>query len=526
MVLEAGDWKHYPRVRVTGGYVASLLVASCALPDFHRLPDEASAGSGAGSSSLSAGGASGSEGSSTLLAGQNSGGKGVATSAGDMATAGAGSGGIGPSAAGDASTGGISNQGGIGAAPTFVEGGSSITGLGGTAAAFGGASVLGGSTSAGTSAGGATMMISTGGTATSGSPSVTGGSSSATGSSGTTSVAGKAGGAGDTGNAGTAGSTGVGTAGIPSTGGAQATGGVPGLVYNVVEQSCTGGLTCETSTSCCTQLEVPAGGYQMGTNTDASRNTDESPPHTATVDRFTMDKFEVTVGRFRKFATVYDGTMPQTGLGAHTKIANSGWQLVYKAMMPASSGSLQSMINCSPGSYQTWTETAGVHEMLPMNCVSWYVAFAFCIWDGGRLPTEAEWEMAASNAANETRFPWGSTDPDPTTHAVMNCMGDGVSGCSPSDILAVGSRPSGASQLGHLDLAGSLWEWTLDFYDANYYQAVGTCGNCANLSGSTPRVIRGGSFTSTLISLRATGRASKSPITVDPYAGFRCARTP
>jgi formylglycine-generating enzyme required for sulfatase activity len=342
------------------------------------------------------------------------------------------------------------------------------------------------------------------------------------GSSGATSIAGSAGkpmgASGST--SGTAGNVGSAGAGTTSTGGAS------GMTYNIVGQSCVGGLTCFSSTSCCAQLEVSAGSYSMGTNTDASRATDESPPHTATIDRFLMDKFEVTVGRFRKFLSVYDGTLPAGGEGAHPKIANSGWQIGYDANMPASRGSLQSMINCSTGQYQTWTDAAGVRESMPMNCVSWYVAFAFCIWDGGRLPTEAEWEMAATNGSNDTRFPWGSTDPVPATHAVMNCLGDGTTGCSPSDILAVGSRASGANQAGHLDLAGNLWEWTLDYYDATYYQSVGTCSNCASLSGLTPRVIRGGNFTSTFNALRATGRASKAPITADPYAGFRCVRTP
>ena len=264
----------------------------------------------------------------------------------------------------------------------------------------------------------------------------------------------------------------------------------------------------------------------MGTDSDTSRGADESPQHTATIDRFMMDKFEVTVARFRAFVEAFDGTLPEPDAGAHPKIANSGWQAGYDASMPASKGSLQSAINCDPGQYQTYTEVAGAGEPMPMNCVSWYVAFAFCIWDGERLPTEAEWEMAATNGATDTRFPWGSTDPDPATHAVMNCLGDGTAGCSPSDLLAVGSRIGGANQWGHLDLAGSLWEWTLDYYESTYYRAIGTCNNCSNLAAQTPRVIRGGDFTSTLGLVRATRRASKLPTAVDPYTGFRCVRTP
>ncbi|HEY5955264.1 MAG TPA: formylglycine-generating enzyme family protein [Polyangiaceae bacterium] len=296
------------------------------------------------------------------------------------------------------------------------------------------------------------------------------------------------------------------------------------MVYGAPGQSCGNGLSCPGG-SCCDQIAVPTGTFSMGTNSDASRNPDESPPHATTLDAFKMDKFEVTVGRFRSFVAAFDGTMPPAAAGAHPKIPNSGWQVAYDANLPTSKSGLQSAINCSKGQYQTFTELAGVREAMPMNCVSWYVAFAFCIWDGGRLPTEAEWEMAASNGSNETRFPWGQIDPDPKKHAVMNCLGDEVAGCSPSDLLPVGSRVEGANLLGHVDLAGSLWEWTLDYYDGTYYQAVGTCGNCASLSAPTPRVIRGGNFTSTLVSLRATGRASKPPNVADPYAGFRCVRS-
>jgi sulfatase modifying factor 1 len=300
------------------------------------------------------------------------------------------------------------------------------------------------------------------------------------------------------------------------------------MKYGVQGQSCAlaGGLTCAASSSCCEQIQIPGGSFAMGTDTDPDKNSDESPMHTAIVDAFWMDKFEVTVGRFRSFVTAFDGTLPTPGSGAHPAHDDSGWQVSFATHMPVSKNDLLAQINCDTGyHYQTWTGSSGVRETMPMNCVSWFVAQSFCIWDGGRLPTEAEWEKAASNGANKTRFPWGNTDPDTTKTAAINCLADGTSACVPADLLPVGSRPGGADSWGILDLAGSLWEWNLDYYDNTYYQLIGTCTNCIDLGGLTPRVVRGGDFTSNQRLVRATERASKTPITTDPWAGFRCVRS-
>jgi len=327
--------------------------------------------------------------------------------------------------------------------------------------------------------------------------------------------------------AGNAGSSAANAAGADGeTGGEGGAETVPVMIYGVDGQSCHGGVTCPGGTSCCTRLDVPAGSYPMGTSSDATALADEKPQHTANVALFQLDEFEVTVARFRHFFDAYDGTQPKAGAGAAPGVPSSGWQLGFSAQMPASQAALKAQLNCDVGGYQTWTDAAGVRETMPANCVNWYVAFAFCIWDGGRLPSEAEWEKASTGGADDRLYPWGSTAPDPATNAVANCLADGTAGCTPTDLLPVNSRPAGAGKWGHQDLAGSLWEWTLDYYDATYYQSVGTCDGCVNTAGQTPRVIRGGNFTSLAKNLRATGRASKTPITADPYAGFRCARSP
>lgn len=318
-----------------------------------------------------------------------------------------------------------------------------------------------------------------------------------------------------------------------NSGGASSTTFVPSggnaatMVYGILNQSCQGGLECPGGSSCCDQMEVPSEEFTMGVDkaTDSDALPDESPPHQTTVDRFLMDKYEVTVGRFRRFVQAFDGNKPAPDAGAHPSIANSGWQSSYGDYVPASKGELKNSLKCD-SNFQTWTETPGVRDSMPINCVNWYVAFAFCHWDGGRLPTEAEWEMAASGGANRRRFPWGNANPDPAKHAAMSCTGDGASGCASTDLLSVGSRVEGANRWGHLDLAGNLWEWALDYFDSTYYAAVGKCTNCCNLAEQTPKAIRGGSFYEDAKKLRVTFRTSKAPDNRSPYAGFRCVRSP
>jgi formylglycine-generating enzyme required for sulfatase activity len=81
--------------------------------------------------------------------------------------------------------------------------------------------------------------------------------------------------------------------------------------------------------------------------------------------------------------------------------------------MKADQATLIAAVKCS-ATYQTWTDSAGSNESRPMNCITWYEAFAFCIWDGGRLSTEAEWNYAAAGGSEQRQYPW-SVPPGSTT---------------------------------------------------------------------------------------------------------------
>jgi len=179
--------------------------------------------------------------------------------------------------------------------------------------------------------------------------------------------------------------------------------------------------------------------------------------------------------------------------------------------------------------YQTWTSTPGSNEDLPINCVDWYEAYAFCIWDAGFLPSEAEWEYADVGGSQQQEYPWGSTAPGMTNqYAIYNCFYPGSDGGSSlctgvGNVAPVGSAPLGAGLWGQLDLVGDMWEWDLAWFASSY---VNPCSDCANFTPGASRVIRGSRFATTATELLPTFRQGLDPTTHGFGFGLRCARTP
>lgn len=248
--------------------------------------------------------------------------------------------------------------------------------------------------------------------------------------------------------------------------------------------SCSEDPRCQGK-SCCLSTIIPSGSFQMGHNEPGDGG--DAPPaaacgtgypfsrpeHIQTVSEFRLDVYEVTVSRFRKFVEQYSGP-PGHGDGAHPRIPGTGWNSAWDTAMPATQAELMAHIKCSPPTGETvngtpppqgtptWTDDPGSNESAPMNCVLWYEAFAFCLWDGGWLPTEAEWEYAAAGGDEDRIFPWG--DDIPTAHAnTLNMFP------VPTPFVDVGSFPDGESRWGQQDMGGSMLEWTLDVYLPNAY---------------------------------------------------------
>jgi len=290
--------------------------------------------------------------------------------------------------------------------------------------------------------------------------------------------------------------------------------------------SCKGLLQC-AGESCCTTLPVPGGTFPMGRSlngTDAypqSLFTDELPEHNVTVSPYSLDKYQVTVGRMRNFVAAYDAWHaaghPAAGQGAHPRIVGSGWQSAWT--LPQSSTALVTLLNCpAPGAIVPWTDTPGDQEDYPMDCVQWNVAFAFCLWDGGRLPTEAEWEFAAAGGDDNRLFPWGGTAAQYSDS--FACPAEAMCAYAP-----VGSHPGGVGRYGHMDLAARVGNFVLDGYAADWYSNGGaTCIDCANLDASQGRVCRNGGTTADTVRSVVRGGEGTSQNTAALGLGLRCAR--
>jgi sulfatase modifying factor 1 len=278
-------------------------------------------------------------------------------------------------------------------------------------------------------------------------------------------------------------------------------------------------------------LPVTGGTYNRTYTNSGTGPTGEADP--ATVSGFRLDKYLVTVGRFRKFVNGGAGYVPAAGAGKHTHLnggqglansgAGGGFEPGWVAEDNGNVAPTNANLACDP-SYATWTSVAGTQENLPINCVNWYEATAFCIWDGGFLPSEAEWEYAAAGGSQEREYPWGSTAPGTgNQYAIYGCdYPSGSGSCTGvANIAPVGSATLGAGLWGHLDLAGEVSAWNVDWY-ASY----ASCTDCADTTTAFNRVVRGSYFLDLASLMLPPDRVNIYPPDRDGGLGFRCARTP
>ncbi len=262
---------------------------------------------------------------------------------------------------------------------------------------------------------------------------------------------------------------------------------------------------------------VPRGTFSMGIN-DAfveqafslclrgdcqrSRFENQYPPHEVTVDDFWIDQTDVTNAQFAIFLS-QNGNQVEGGVP---------WFNIQDE---------DAEINQQSNGF---VPTAGF-ENHPVVEVTWYGANTYCSWAGGQLPTEAQWEYAARGDTGWL-YPWGNEfDGSKASYCDSNCPTDWADDNANDgyDLLApVGQYRDGASWVGALDMAGNVWNWVADWYDADYYE-ISPDNNPGGPANGSSRVVRGGSFVSDSVDLWTTFRWYDLPEATHLTFGFRCA---
>jgi formylglycine-generating enzyme required for sulfatase activity len=301
---------------------------------------------------------------------------------------------------------------------------------------------------------------------------------------------------------------------------------------------------------CCTSLEVTGGTYHRTFSYAADGGGPSGLADLATISNFRLDKYDVTVGRFRQFVEAVlppdggAGWMPAAGSGKHAHlyggsglvnngsdagfVYETGWNTADNALVaPTNSNLLTSTYLAGPCD---WTASPGGNENLPINCVTWQEAFAFCIWDGGFLPSEAEWGYAAAGGSELREYAWGGAPAGSSNqYAIIDCdYPSGAGTCSGgvgtvANIAPVGTATSGAGKWGQLDLLGEMYQFNIDFA-AGSWNYPNPCTDCTTQrrGGLVRYGFRGGNYGTLVHSYDRNDDWPARSFAV----GFRCARTP
>jgi iron(II)-dependent oxidoreductase len=257
------------------------------------------------------------------------------------------------------------------------------------------------------------------------------------------------------------------------------------------------------------EVLVDAGTFLMGAPDDPWSYDNERPAHLARTGAFWIDSAPVTNGRYAEF--VEDGGYQRPELWS-----SDGW--AWRCAEGAGAPQFWRREASGSWSVRRFGRDLPLRGDEPVQHVSWYEADAFARWRGRRLPTEHEWEKAASwtRDGRKLRFPWGDQPPGEE----QANLAQRHQGPSP-----VGSYPSGVSPWGCHQMIGDIWEWTSsDFlpypgfapYPYREYSQV--------FYGSSYKVLRGGSWATHPVVTRATFRNWDYPVRRQIFAGFRCAR--
>lgn len=233
-------------------------------------------------------------------------------------------------------------------------------------------------------------------------------------------------------------------------------------------------------------LSIPATSFTMGSPPGLGE-ADESPARPVSISAFEIDRTEVTIGQY--------------------------WQCIEAGV-------------CAPPTNDTSSAESNslnnpTYDNYPIIQVPWTEANNYCLWRGKRLPTEAEWELAAGwdiDRQAKLLWPWGNDPTDTEANVGQNSLGQ---------TAPVGSVATDVSPAGVLDMGGNVSEWVFDWYKADYYNIADDTdptGPSQRRGEGSGRVVRGGSFADSVEESRTANRRNQAAVYGYPAVGFRCAR--
>ena len=251
-------------------------------------------------------------------------------------------------------------------------------------------------------------------------------------------------------------------------------------------------------------ISIPVGNFTMGSDTsDPGCYNHETPKHTVYLDAFQISKYEITNAQYKSF-------IDYGGYNNSAYWTTEGWSW-------RTSNNITEPYYWSSGQYNSGPSFPN-H---PVVGVSWYEAYAFCMWAGSNLPTEAQWEKAARGTSANNYWPWGSIWDASKCNSWENSTPDTFNYSSPVGYFSAGQSPYGV-----YDMAGNVYEWVNDWYQSNYYSSSPSINPTGPTSG-TLHVIRSGSYVNNYMidrSCRCALRYYGTPSDRNAIIGIRITR--